>query len=203
MRTADVERLLAWRRRATVAAVEALERGSIKEAPQLSRRHRWDLLDLDVRSDRAAVAVARRGKRTRLTIETLCFRRDGGAWVEADPGPSTDQEQPFLPERLSTDGPEAWTSCASIGRPAGEHIALWHLVADARALRDDDRIRTVPDHGWVVTTQVGRRQTTEVLDAAGDVMAQLVGGDPTLRRRVRATLERRSGPTDGWFNYAP
>lgn len=204
MRNVDAERVLAWRREATVAAVEALVRGSINDAPPLSRRHRWDLLDLDVRSDRAAVAVARRGKRTGLTIETLCFRRDDGAWVQGEPGPSTDPEEPFLPKRFPADGRQAWTSCSSIGFPAGEHVALWNLVAEAAALRDDGRIRPVPDHGWVVTTQVGRRPTTEVLDTAGDVIGQLRDAVLlTLRHRVRAALERRSGQSHHWFNYSP
>ena len=207
MRRADLERVLAQRADIVAAATAALDGGGLGSPAELSRRHRWRLLNLDVRGDRAAVAVARRGKRSGLVVEAHRFRRQAGAWVWDEMGPSSDFDEPVLPPRATSghNGCSASTTQRDVRR--GDCVGLWLLVAQATRIRADGQTRDVPAHGWVVTLDRAADQSTEVLDVDGNILGQLrIEAPRRIPPRFRAAMwwaHRRRPDADLWFNYAP
>jgi len=144
VRTADLQRVLAQRADIVAAAVVALNAGSVGSPGGLSRRQRWQLLGLDAWCDRAAVSVARRGKRTGLVIEAHCFRRHGDVWVWEEMGPTLDYSRPALPSR-AVSGSDGYTDASAQSNVrTGDSVGLWHLVAQAAQTRADGRTRPVP-----------------------------------------------------------
>ncbi len=161
---------------------------------------------MDVGSDLAAVAVARRGKRTGLVVETHCFRRHDDGWIWEEVGPSVDYDEPTLPPRLVTD--RGGYSDASERRnvKTGNGIGLWHLVAQAERVRTNGRARVVPPHGWVVTIDPAAEPHSEILDANDLVIGHLTIDHLRLPWRHRAAMwwnRRRHPDRDQWFNGAP
>jgi hypothetical protein len=179
--------MLAQRAEIVVAATAALDAGGIGSPAALSRQRRWRLLFLDARGDLAAVAVARRGKRSGLVVEAHHFRRGEGAWVWDQVGPTLDFTQPTLPPRAtSAHGGHSMGTTQNDVR-AGDIVGLWHLVAEATQIRTDGRLRSVPSHGWVVTVAPTSGCSTEVLDANDTVIGELRIEDPRrFPRRLRA-----------------
>lgn len=207
VRSADLERVLAQRADIVEAATAALDIGGLPPPAEMSRRQRWRLLGLDVRGDLAAVAVARRGKRAGLVVETHRFRRQEGAWVWDQMGPSSDFIEPVLPPR-ATSGHNGCSESTTQGDVrTGDCVRLWLLVAQATQIRTDGQTRAVPTHGWVVRVDRAADHSTEVLDVRGNVIGQLrIEAPRGIPRRFRAAMwwKRRRRPDDDlWFNYAP
>lgn len=189
------------------AATAALDAGGIGSPVAMSRRQRWQLLSLDARGDLAAVAVARRGKRSGLVVEVHRFRRCEGAWVWDRMGPTSDFTEPTLPPR-TTSGHHGCSERRTQGNVrTGDSVGLWHLVAQATQIRTGGRTQPVPSHGWVVTVAPATRFSTQVLDAHDTVIGELGIGEPrSIPRRLRAAMwwnRRRHRDTARWFNYAP
>ncbi len=207
VRRADLERVLAQRAEIVAGAAAALDADGLGSPKEMSRRQRWRLLGLDVRGDLAAVAVARRGKRTGLVIEAHRFRREEGAWVWDQIGPSSDFSEPVLPPR-STSGHNGCSEGATQGDVrTGDCVGLWLLVSEATRMRRDGRTRDVPAHGWVVTVDRASARSTEVLDVDGNVIGQLRIEEPRrIPRRFRAAMwwkRRRRPDADLWLNDTP
>jgi hypothetical protein len=207
MRTADAERRQTERLQMIEAARGALDSDTVGTTRSLSRRCRWQVLARDVRGDLAIVAVARRGKRAGLTIETHCFGHEGNAWTWKDQGPAKNFDDVDLPPRRSI--PRDTFSEASVhgGDTTGSQTELWLLTREAAWVREGDRIEPVPDHGWVVRIRsaldVGR---SEVLDVDGAVIGHLGPlGPPWVQWLLDLDLHRSaSGDVDdGWFNEVP
>lgn len=199
--------MLAQRAEIVVAATAALDAGAIGSSAALSRRQRWQLLFLDARDDLAAVAVARRGKRSGLVVEAHHFRRCEGAWVWDQVGSTLEFTQPNLPPRATSEHGGYSMGTTQNDVLAGDIVGLWHLVAEATQIRSDGRHRSVPSHGWVVTVAPTSGCSTEVLDANDTLIGELrIEDQRRFPRRPRAALwwnRRRRRDRDLWFIDEP
>lgn len=174
MRSADVERRDDQHSRIVEAAQAVLDSEGTTAPRPLSRRSRWQVIAVDVRPDLAAVAVARRGKRAGLSIETHVFRRAGGEWAWADIGAVWDSEEVALPQRLSHDElTVAMGSAVAASGCDGIWTDLYQLPREAAWLREADRLDGVPTHGWVVRVRSGPKVPTDVLDVDEQVLGRL------------------------------
>jgi hypothetical protein len=182
------------------AALAAVRTRSVGPTRPLGRRHRWELLSLDVNDDVAVVAVARRGKRKGLTAETHRFVRRAEGWEWDGSGPALSFDEP-TPPRRSAEGSDTWSSSSS-----DETIWIWQLVENAAWVRLDGRTRPVPDHGFIVTIGDGKRRRFEVLDTSGSVLGLLADDRPLLPRHVRALSWLHGAgraKAGGWFSCSP
>lgn len=199
--------MLSQRAAIVAAAAAALDADATCPQTVMSRRQRWQLLDLDRRGDLAAVVVARRGKRSGLVVEVHCFRHLGGAWVWDQMGPTSDFAEPTLPPR-ATSGHDGWSESRTQSNvQTGASVGLWHLVEQATQIRTDGWQRPVPPHGWVVAVCPANGCTIEVLDADDRVIGELRTEPPRrIPRRCRTARwwnRRRRRDGDLWFNDAP
>lgn len=181
------------------ASLAAVRTGTIGPAPGLSRRHRWEVLSVDVQGDHAAVAVARRGKRKGLTVRPHRFALRGGRWEWEGDGSGLGFDEPTLPGRNQGSGAVA-SSASTDGT-----VSLWHLTEEVAAVRVDGRTVPVAAHGFFVAVERNRSQTLEALDDRGEVLG-LLEVSRFLRPiglPLRIWLRGLGRSRTGWINRAP
>jgi len=184
-------------------ALRIIERGEIDPTVQLSRRHRWKPLALDITGDLGTVLIAVRGKRVNVAAwavtydlmrESPSLLRSSGLLRHREP------HLPVRPSFVVSRRPASSSSSTSFG---GMWSAMWLLVAEAHTYEVRGERYPVADHGYIVAAGRGRRgPPITVFDAVGRNLGILKTGPPgrVLRTPIRRTKRL---PEGSWFNYAP
>ncbi|MFN8052379.1 MAG: hypothetical protein U0Q22_13115 [Acidimicrobiales bacterium] len=190
----------------------AIRAGSVGETRPISRRHRHQVLGVDVVGSRAVVLLAIRGKRAGRAVTARSYRRGADGWRQASSS-STGDDDAAMPPRTA----------AGIGRAFDHPViahggsAFWRVTGAVTSYRCRNVTRPVPEHGWiVVVVSPLPARPVQLLDAGGRVLAVVPVRDRrrwrhrfmmgalrlrlVVRRRPRATDD---DPDDGWFNYSP